>query len=118
MADAAIAKDKSYITDISILWKPEANIFQIASEYETSLAKVRDLTQEQIKNAQNAISRLRSIIDYQFVALTLSSSISAETIVPNEKNGTASCQSRFRIAMCSFLPTFILILRSWMALAC
>jgi hypothetical protein len=80
VADAAIAKDKAYISDISILWKAEANIFEIADRYHKSLSEVRELTQEQIKKAQNAISRLRTIIDYQFVALTLSSSVQAETI--------------------------------------
>jgi hypothetical protein len=80
VADAAIAKDKAYISDISILWKAEANIFEIADKYQKSLSEVRELTQEQIKKAQNAINRLRTIIDYQFVALTLSSSVQAETI--------------------------------------
>lgn len=80
VADAAIAKDRSYIVDISVLWKPGANIFQIANAYVNSLAAVREMTPDDIANAQNAISQLKSIIDYQFVALTLPPSIGAETI--------------------------------------
>jgi hypothetical protein len=80
VSDAAIAKDKSYISDISILWKPEVDIFEIADKYEKSLAEVRELTPEQIKKARGAISRVRSIVDFQFVALTLASTVNAETI--------------------------------------
>lgn len=80
VSDAATAKDKSYIADISILWKPQANLFAIANEFVNSLGAVRELTPQEVEKAQNSISRLKSIIDYQFVALTLSPSISAETI--------------------------------------
>ena len=80
VSDAAIAKDKSYISDISILWKPEVDIFEIADKYEKSLAEVRELTPELIRKARGAISRVRSIIDFQFVALTLASTVNAETI--------------------------------------
>ncbi len=80
VADAAIAKDKSYIPDISTLWKPGADIFEIADAYEKSLSEVRQLTPEQVRATRSAINRVRGIIDFQFVALTLSSSVGAETI--------------------------------------
>jgi hypothetical protein len=79
VADAAIAKDKSYIPDISLLWRPEVDIFEIADSYEKSFEH-RKLTAEQVRKARSAISRLKGIVDFQFVALTLASSVNAETI--------------------------------------
>ena len=80
VADAAIAKDKTYIPDISILWKPGADIFEIADKYEKALAEVRELSSDQARKARSAINRVCNIIDFQFVALSLASSVGAETI--------------------------------------
>lgn len=80
VADAAIAKDKTFIPDIAVLWKPGTDIFEIADSYEKSLAEVREITHEQTKKARSAISRLRDIINFHFVALTLSASVDPETI--------------------------------------
>ncbi|RVP94281.1 GmrSD restriction endonuclease domain-containing protein [Sinorhizobium meliloti] len=80
VTDAAILKDKSFIPDISQLWKSETDLFSIANKYVEQLSAVRDLTPEQIKHAQSAISKLHNLLSYQFVALTLASSVDAETI--------------------------------------
>lgn len=80
VADAAILKDRTYISDISVIWKAEANLFEIADEYIDSLSSVRDLTPEQTKRAKNAIGRVQKLPDFQFVALTLSSTVDEETI--------------------------------------
>lgn len=80
VADATVLKDKAYIPDISRLWQPGVDLFEIADEYITGLSSVRDLTPEQVKKARSAINRLRNLPDFQFVALTLSSSVEAATI--------------------------------------
>lgn len=80
VADAAVLKDKAYIPDISCLWKPGVDLFEIADQYISGLSTVRELTPEQIKKARSAISKLRNLPDFQFVALTLSPSVDAETI--------------------------------------
>jgi hypothetical protein len=80
VTDAAILKDKSFIPDISELWKPETDLFGIANSYIEQLSAVRELNQEQIKLAQSAIGRLHNLLSYQFVALTLASTVDAETI--------------------------------------
>jgi hypothetical protein len=80
VTDAAILKDKSFIPDISELWKPETDLFSIANGYIEGLSAVRELTPEQIKHAQSAIGRLHNLLSYQFVVLTLSSTVDAETI--------------------------------------
>lgn len=80
VTDAAILKDKSFIPDISELWKPETNLFSVANSYVAQLSAIRELTPEQITHAQSAIGKLHNLLSYQFVALTLASSVDAETI--------------------------------------
>jgi len=80
VTDAAIEKDKSYIPDVSVLWKKDASLFDIADNYLNGLSESRELTPEQRKQVQAALSRLSNLPQYQFVALTLSATTSAETI--------------------------------------
>jgi hypothetical protein len=80
VADAAILKDKSYIPDISVIWQPGTDLFEIADGYIEGLSEVRDLATDQIRRAKTAIGRLQKLPDFQFVALTLSSIVDAETI--------------------------------------
>ncbi|WP_144159676.1 DUF262 domain-containing protein [Paraburkholderia sp. BCC1885] len=80
VADAAILKDKSYVPDISLLWQPGTDLFEIADLYIEGLLESRELSAEQIKRAKSAIGRLQKLPDFQFVALTLSSTVDAETI--------------------------------------
>lgn len=80
VADAAILKDKSYIPDISVIWQPGTDLFEIADGYIEGLSEVRELKSDQIKRAKSAIGRLQKLPDFQFVALSLSSTVDAETI--------------------------------------
>lgn len=80
VSDAAVQKDKSYIPDISALWEPNADIFEIADGYIEGLKGVRQLSDDEVKRAKAAINRLRNVKDFQFTALTLSSTVGAETI--------------------------------------
>lgn len=80
VSDAAIAKDKAFIPDISTIWQKESDLFEIADKYVEGLSKVRELTPEQIKSAKSAIGKLHSLPSYDFVALTLSPAVDAETI--------------------------------------
>ena len=80
VADATTRKDKTYLPDISALWQPGVDLFDLADRYLDGLAGVRELTKEQIKSARSAIARLQQLPSFQFVALTLASSVDAETI--------------------------------------
>lgn len=80
VADAAILKDKSYIPDISVIWQPGTDLFEIADGYIDGLSEIRALSSDQIRDAKRAIGRLQKLPDFQFVALTLSSTVDAETI--------------------------------------
>lgn len=80
VTDAAILKDKSFIPDISELWRPETDLFSVADSYVEQLKAIRELMPEQVKAAKSAISKLHNLLSYQFVALTLASSVDADTI--------------------------------------
>ena len=41
VADASIVKDKSYIPDISVFWRPDASLFDLAASFITELQAVR-----------------------------------------------------------------------------
>lgn len=78
--DASIVKDKAYIPDISVLWRPETNLIPFAMAYTSELAAVRDLTPEEINKAQEAIGRLHNLLSYTFTALTLSATVDPEVV--------------------------------------
>lgn len=80
VADAAVAKDKSYIPDISELWKPGTKLIAFARDFIKELAATRDLSDEEADKIEDAISRLHNLPQYNFVALTLAASVDAETI--------------------------------------
>ena len=55
VADAAIGKDKTYIPDISELWKPETKLIAFIRTFVAELRATRDLSEE-----ERSVSRRRS----------------------------------------------------------
>ena len=80
VADAAVMKDKSYIADISELWRPGVQLIRFARTFIKGLADTRALTEDDEAQIEDAISRLHNLPQYQFVALTLNAAVDAETI--------------------------------------
>jgi hypothetical protein len=80
VADAAVIKDKSYIPDISELWKSGTKLIAFARNFIKELAATRDLSDDEADRIEDAISRLHNLPQYGFVALTLAASVDAETI--------------------------------------
>ena len=80
VADAAILKDKSFISDISEIWKPGVMLIAFVHNFISDLAVIRDLSAEDRAQIETAVSKLFNLPQYQFVALTLASSVDAETI--------------------------------------
>lgn len=80
VADAAIKKDRSYIPDISVLWTSDFKPSIFRKQFILSLSEVRELTADEEATIEEAIDHLRNIVNYNFVALTLASSINEETI--------------------------------------
>ena len=80
MANAATAKDPAFISDVSEVWKPGANVFKVATTYLTALNKARTLTQAQTEHIQSAIGNLDRLAQYSFNALVLTSNAGVETV--------------------------------------
>jgi hypothetical protein len=80
VADAAILKDKSYIPDISVIWQPGTKLLSFAKAFISELGQTRELNSDELDRIEDSISRLHNLPHYQFVALTLSTTVEAETI--------------------------------------
>jgi hypothetical protein len=80
VANAATAKDPAFISDVSEVWKPGANMFKVASTYLTALNQTRTLTQEQTDRIQVAIGNLVNLATYSFNAMVLTSEAGVDTV--------------------------------------
>lgn len=80
VADAAIKKDKAFIPDISILWQADFKPSAFRKEFLKNLREVRELSEEEAEQIEEAIDHLRNLLHYSFVALTLAASVDEETI--------------------------------------
>jgi hypothetical protein len=105
VSDAAIARDKSFIPDISNIWSSSANIFKVANEYLNNLQRSREVSDEEVEKIQNAITKLQGLLTFPFTALELSSDISeedvAEVFVRINSKGTSLNQADFILTVMS-----------------
>jgi len=105
VTDAAIARDKSYIPDISILWSGDTKITRVIKEYTEDLRTTRDLTEQEESAIEDAILKLQGLLSFPFTALELSADISekdvAEVFVRINSKGTPLNQSDFILTLMS-----------------
>lgn len=80
VADAAIRKDRAFIPDISILWQPDFKPSAYRKEFLQQLRDIREISDDEAERIEEAIDHLRNLLHYSFVALTLSSTVTEETI--------------------------------------
>lgn len=80
VADAAIRRDRSYIPDISILWRRNSDVFSVAEEYLNTLRTTRDVSTEEVRRINAAISKLHSLTFFPFRTLELSATASEEQV--------------------------------------
>ena len=80
VTSAAIERDKAFIPDISILWRDDADLFQIVSRYLEGLRSVREVTGEEVQAVQSAMVRLQQLSGFPFTALQLDPDISEEAV--------------------------------------
>lgn len=78
VADAAIRRDRSYISDISVVWK--SDVFAVAAEYLETLRATREVSAEEASRINTAIGRLHSMTFFPFRALELSSDVTEEQV--------------------------------------
>jgi hypothetical protein len=80
VSDAAIKKDRAFIPDISVLWAPDFKASAFRKAFIKQLGEIRELTEEDEERIEGAVDELLNLPKYNFVALTLASSVNEETI--------------------------------------
>jgi len=85
VADAATRNDSRYIASISSIWAKGADLFQIAQDYVGRLRAAREasgeqLSPEEVRLAQTALTTLSNLLGFPFTALVLSPTISEEQV--------------------------------------
>ena len=105
VTDAASRKNPEYIPDISSIWSPETDIFELADNYLTSLKAYREVSLDEQKNIKKAINNLNNLQNYPFTALEISSVANeeqvAEIFVRVNSKGTSLNQADFILTLMS-----------------
>ncbi len=105
VADAAIKRDKAFIADISEVWSGGKSIFKVASEYLAGLQSTREVTEEETKQIEEALTRLQSLLSFPFTAQELAAGISEEDVsdvfVRINSKGTPLNQADFILTLMS-----------------
>jgi hypothetical protein len=105
VADAAIRRDKTYIPSISVLWSESTGLFKIVSQYLADLAAVREVSPEEQKRVEEAITRVYNLLKFPFTALELAKEINeeqvAEVFVRINSQGKSLNQADFILTLMS-----------------
>ncbi len=105
VADAAIRRDKAFITDVSRIWSDDTDIFEVVDGYLEELRASREVTDEETKRIRKAITRLQSLTTFPFTALELAADISEEDVsdvfVRINSKGTPLNQADFILTLMS-----------------
>ncbi len=80
VTDAAIERDKSYISDISKLWRDDSDLFAIVGEYLSELQSNRMISPDEDKKIKNSITKLKGLLTFPFTTLQLAPDISEEDV--------------------------------------
>ncbi len=80
VADAAIRKDKHWIPNISRLWSPDTDLFELVDAYLEALKQTREVTPEDTKKIRQSIQRLQGLVNYPFRALELLATVNEEQV--------------------------------------
>lgn len=80
VADAAIQRDKAYISDISNLWSDDTDLFEVVDKYLEALQTSREVDDGEKKQIRKNISKLRNLLSFPFTALELSAGINEEQV--------------------------------------
>jgi len=105
VADAAIRRDRSFLPNISILWRSDTDILELIGNYLEGLSSVQEVSDKKRKSIQDSILRLQRLPDFSFTTLTLSSSIDVEQVsdvfVRINSEGTKLGQADFILTLMS-----------------
>lgn len=80
VADAAVRKDKAFISNISVLWASDASLFEIVGVYLKGLRETREVTAAEQQRVEKAITKLYNLLKFPFTALELSKLLDEEQV--------------------------------------
>jgi hypothetical protein len=80
VADAAIRKDKHWLPNISRLWSPDTDLFELVDAYLEALKQTREVTADDTKKIRQSIQRLQGLVNYPFRALELLATVNEEQV--------------------------------------
>jgi hypothetical protein len=80
VADAAIRRDKNWLPNISRLWSPDTDLFELVDAYLDALKKTREVTADDTKKIRQSIQRLQGMVNYPFRALELLATVNEEQV--------------------------------------
>lgn len=105
VADAAIRRNPEWIPDISVLWAPDTDLFDLADHYINRLRQSREVSSEEQKSIRQALQKLSNLESYPFTALELSASLDEEQVsdvfVRINSKGTPLNQADFILTLMS-----------------
>lgn len=105
VTNSAIEKDIEWITDISVLWKPQTITYKFTEDFLSRLKARRALSPQEEEKIPTAIDRLVKLQDYPLTALEVSSSVNedqvAEIFVRVNSKGTPLNQADFILTLMS-----------------
>ncbi len=105
VTDAAILRDKAFISDISKLWDDKTDIFEVVDEYLDGLRESRDVNDDERKKIRKGISKLNGLLSFPFTALELAADIDEEAVsevfVRINSKGTPLKQADFILTLMS-----------------
>lgn len=105
VADAAIARDKAFIPDISVIWCEDARVTQIIRKYIDGLRGSREVTNSEEWKIEESIEKLKGLTSFPFTALELAAEIDEEAVsdvfVRINSKGTPLNQADFILTLMS-----------------
>ncbi|MDD4382421.1 MAG: DUF262 domain-containing protein, partial [Candidatus Dojkabacteria bacterium] len=105
VSNVATDKDVEYITDISILFKPDFSEYRFINEYLNKLKENQEVTSTTEEMVSENITHLRSILGYDFTILEIAENVDEETVanifVRVNSKGVVLKQSDFVLTLLS-----------------
>jgi hypothetical protein len=80
VTNPAIEKTPEFINDISILFQSDFSEYRFVTELMDKLSKTRNLTDSEKDRLSSNITRLRSVLGYEFTVLEISDKVDEETV--------------------------------------
>lgn len=78
--DAATRRSAKYFQDISEIWAPNVDVFQLVTNFINKMKESNELSPENITTIQNAFMQLKNLEDFPFSVLELSQEMDEEQV--------------------------------------